>query len=328
MPRRRNLSPDELSDIVQLRGSRTSWLKIERITGVPRQIAKREYGAWEHSQSKEELKQARIQVATDLFDEHLQQIVGLAQGLVNDMPESMTPLETRDAETVISDILARWIFSEAEERVCLIPGQQEAERAQRRSLRQNQMLFRSLRDHTREKVDWRVLEEWKGGWSRSRGAMEALRSKAEKMVWSVLDNQKPSVRDKIDASGVGKSILAKMIAGVIEVIWRGANDNAFEKVEQFVQTRQITEGRGLIVFGELGSLTRIELPDSGLTKDVAEICKWAAKNLSIEERDGQVRLYRDGTEAMKQAVQKLENALDPLMLRPMILRTRCDLCPA
>lgn len=328
MPRRRNLSPDELSDIVQLRGSRTGWLKIERITGVPRQIAKREYGAWEHSQSKEELKQARIQVATDLFDEHLQQIVGLAQGLVNDMPESMTPLETRDAETVISDILARWISSEAEERVCLIPGQQEAERAQRRSLRQNQMLFRSLRDHTREKVDWRVLEEWKGGWSRSRGAMEALRSKAEKMVWSVLDNQKPSVRDKIDASGVGKSILAKMIAGVIEVIWRGANDNALEKVEQFVQTRQITEGRGLIVFGELGSLTRIELPDSGLTKDVAEICKWAAKNLSIEERDGQVRLYRDGTEAMKQAVQKLENALDPLMLRPMILRTRCDLCPA
>ena len=174
MPRRRNLSPDELSRIIQLRGSRTSWLKIEQVTGVPRQIAKREYGAWEHSQSKEELKQARIQVATDLFNEHLQQIVGLAEGLVNDIPESMTPGETRDAETVIGDILARWISSEAEERVSLIPRQQDAERAHRRSLRQNQILFRSLRDHTREKVDWQVLEKWKVGWNTSMKAMKAL----------------------------------------------------------------------------------------------------------------------------------------------------------
>jgi exonuclease VII small subunit len=328
MPRRRNLSPDELSRIVQLRGSRTSWLKIEQITGVPRQIAKREYGAWERSQSKEELKQARIQVATDLFNEHLQQIVRLAEGLVNDIPESMTPLETRDAEIVISDILARWISSEADELVSLIPRQQEAERAQRRSLRQNQMLFRSLRDHTREKVDWRILEEWKGGWNTSRAAMEALRSKAEETVRNILVKQKPGVNDKIEVSGVKDDVVANMVAGVVEVVLRGANDNTLEMVAQFVQTRPMTEGRGLIVFGELGSVTRVELADSDLATDAAEICRWAAKNLSIEERDKHIRLYRDGIEAIKEAVQKLEDALNPLMLRPMILRTRCDLCPA
>lgn len=328
MPRRRNLSPDELSRIVQLRGSRTSWLKIEQITGIPRQIAKREYGAWERSQSKEELKQARIQVATDLFNEHLQQIVRLAEGLVNDIPESMTPLETRDAETIISDILARWISSEADELVSLIPRQQETERAERRSLRQNQMLFRSLQEHTRENVDWRVVEDWKGGWNRSRAAMEALHFKAEKMVGNILVTQKPSVRDKIEASGVKDYILANMIAGTVEVLLRGVNDNAIEKVEQFVQTRQISEGRGLIVFGELGSATRVELTDCDLANSAAEVCKQAAKNLSIVEIDKSIRLYQDGKEAMKQAVQKLENALDPLVLRPMILRTRCDLCPA
>jgi exonuclease VII small subunit len=328
MPRRRNLSPDELSQIVQLRDSRTSWLKIQRRTGVPRQIAKREYVVWQQSQSNEELKQARIRVATDLFNEHLRQIVGLAEGLVNDLPQSMTPLETRDAEAVISDILARWIFGETEERVCLIPDRQETQRAQRRSSRRNQMLFRSLRDHTREKVDWRILEEWKAGWSRSREATEALRSKAEKMVQSILDNERRSIRDKIDASRGGKSILAKMVAGVIEVIWRGANDNALGKVEQFVQTRRITEGRGLIIFGELGSVTRIELADSRLANDAAEVCRQAARNLSIIDIDKPIRLYQDGTETMKQAIHKLEDALDPLVLRPMILRTRCDLCPA
>jgi hypothetical protein len=61
---------------------------------------------------------------------------------------------------------------------------------------------------------------------------------------------------------------------------------------------------------------------------VAEICGWVAKNLSIEERDGQIRLYKDSIEAMKEAIKKLEDMLDPLMLRPMILRTTCDLCPA
>ena len=90
----------------------------------------------------------------------------------------------------------------------------------------------------------------------------------------------------------------------------------------------MTEGRGLIVFGESGSVTRVELADSGLAKDVAEICRWAAKNLSIEEREEQIRLYKDGIEAMKEAIKKLEDALNPLMLRPMILRTECDLCPA
>jgi plasmid stabilization system protein ParE len=70
------------------------------------------------------------------------------------------------------------------------------------------------------------------------------------------------------------------------------------------------------------------LADFDLAEDVAEICRWAANNLSIEERDQHISWYRDGIEAMKEAVQKLEDALDPLMLRPMILRTRCDLCPA
>jgi len=119
-----------------------------------------------------------------------------------------------------------------------------------------------------------------------------------------------------------------MVAGVVEVIWRGVNDNTLERVSELVQTKPITEGRGLIVFGEVGSLTRIELPYSSLARDVAEICKWAAKNVSIEERDRQIRLYQDGIEAMKEAIKKLEDMLDPLMLRAMILRTTCDLCPA
>lgn len=248
--------------------------------------------------------------------------------LANRMPESMTLLETRDAEIIIDDILTTWTSSEAEEFASVIPLQQETEKAQRRNFRQNEMLFRSLRDHTREKVDWQVLEKWKGGWNRSRAAMNALRCKAEETVRNILDNQKPNVRDKIEASEMEQSILANMVAGIVEVVWRGMNDNTLEKVADLVRTKPMTEGRGLIVFGESGSVTRIELADSGLAKDVAEICRWAAKNLSIEEREEQIRLYKDGIEAMKEAIKKLEDALNPLMLRPMILRTECDLCPA
>jgi exonuclease VII small subunit len=328
MPRRRDVSPEDLSRIIQLRQSRTSWLKIQKTTGVPRQIAKREYQAWEQNQSKKELKQARIQVATNLFSEHLEHIVRLAEALVNHMPESMTPLEGRDAETVVNDILTMCIASETEESVSIIPLQQETEKAQRRIFRQNAVLFRSLRDHTREKVDWQVLEKWKTGWNTSMKAMKALHPKAEKRVRNILDHQKQSVRDKIEATEGGDSILSNMVAGIVEVVWRGVNDNTLERVAELVQTKQITGGRGLIVFSESGSVTRIELRDSGLAEDVAGICAWVANNLSIEERDGQIRLYKDGIEAMKEAMKKLEDMLDPLMLRPMILRTTCDLCPA
>ena len=328
MPRRRDVSSEELNKIIQLRESKTSWLKIQEATGVPRQIAKREYQTWEQNQSRKELKQARIQVATNLFSEHLEHIVRLAESLVNNMPESMTPLETRAAETLVDDILTMCISSKAEESVSIIGLQQDTEKAQRRIVRQNGILLRSLRDHTRENVDWQVLEKWKAGWNTSRAAMEALRSKAGKIVRNILVNLKPSVSDKIEASGVKGDVLARMAAGVVEVLWRGANDNTLEKVAELVQTKQTTGGRALILFGESGSVTRIELPDSGLAKDVAEICRQAAKNLSVEERDGQIRLYKGGIEAMRDAIKELEDMLDPLMLRPMILRTTCDLCPA
>jgi hypothetical protein len=328
MPRRRDVSPDELNRIIQLRQSRTSWLKIEHATSVPRQIAKREYEAWEHNQSRKELKQARIQVATSLFSEHLEYMVRLAEALVNNMPETMTPFDVRDAETVVNDILAMFISNKPEEPISVTLLEQQTAKAQRRILRQNEMLFRSLRDHTREGVDWQVLEKWKAGWNTSRAAMNVLRFEAGQQVQNFLDNQKTNVRDKIAATEVAESILANMVAGIFEVVRQGTNDSTAKKLARLVQIKKTREGRVSIMFGESGSPARIELTDFGLAKDVAEICRWVSGNLSIKEREGQIRLYHDGITAMKDAIKKLEDMLDPLMLRPMILRTTCDLCPA
>ena len=60
-------------------------------------------------------------------------------------------------------------------------------------------------------------------------------------------------------------------------------------------------------------------------KKVVHICNVAANNLS---KGDVVRSLQNEVRIMKTATGLLRETLDPLRLTPMILRTRCDLCPA
>lgn len=328
MPRRREVLPEVLNKIIKLRQSKTSWLQIQRDTQVPRQIAKRAYETWEHSQSKEKLTQARIQVATNLLNEHVWHIIRFAETLVYHIPESMMFLETRDAETVLTDIWGRDLLDRERESVFSISLQPETERTQRRVLRQNEILFRSLRDHTQGKVDWQALGSWKESWNTCRFALEELRSKADESVQSILSNQKQNARKTIMAREDATSVMTNMVNGVIEVLWRAMQNNALERIADIVQVKLMNGGSVVIVFGESGSTTRIELADSDLAEDIAHICRWAARNLYIEEKDKQIARYKNGIRTMKEAINELEESLNPFRLRSMIIRTECDLCPA
>jgi len=65
MPKRRDITTEELAKIINLKERNTSWLKIEHETGVPRQIAKRVYREQKLKVLSEELKGARQTVATE-----------------------------------------------------------------------------------------------------------------------------------------------------------------------------------------------------------------------------------------------------------------------
>ena len=95
---RKKLSDKELNKIIRLRQDRASWLRIQRETGIHRQTAKRAYDKWERSKSLEELKEARKDVAAQVFREHMESLVILATSLVSNLAvPHLTELMDKDA---------------------------------------------------------------------------------------------------------------------------------------------------------------------------------------------------------------------------------------
>ena len=190
------------------------------------------------------------------------------------------------------------------------------------------MLFQSLKDHTVEQVRWQVLEEWKGACNACFNTLEKLRSNAQEIVTSILSNQELKVRDEIEKSNAGEAAIEDMAKGAVEALWRGIRDGEPEKSHNLILTKTAKEGSTQVLFGESASITMIELVDNNLAKDVERVCKWTTKNLYIEWKETLVDPLRNGFDTMKKAIEELDKMLNPLILRPMILRTRCELCPA
>jgi hypothetical protein len=70
------------------------------------------------------------------------------------------------------------------------------------------------------------------------------------------------------------------------------------------------------------------LNDVKLAKEALSICRWADDNLRKGLKSGLVQKLTDDVCQMQARIKELEESLDELLLRPMILLTRCDLCPA
>src|SRR4030067_3259759 len=79
------ISDFQLTEIIRLKQSGDSWLRIEGKTGIPRRSAKKAYEEWERNQSMEELKRARTDVAKEEFRCHMDDLVELSRYLVDSL---------------------------------------------------------------------------------------------------------------------------------------------------------------------------------------------------------------------------------------------------
>lgn len=320
--RKIDLSSKQINKVIRLRRNGTSWLKIQRETGIPRRSAKRAYEDWERTKSMEELRAVRKDVAAEEFRKHMDSLIILASFFVNHIDTRVLPGETRNADKFLDDLWKRDIYEKFEPHVGFRP---KPEKEQQRLIRQNKMRFRSLQDHTREKVRWQALEEWMQAWDTCVEIQTQLQAEARKIVANILNNQKPEVKDKIEKSNGEKDIIEDMISGVAETVWRGILAGKPEEGYNLVRTRPEGEEATLVLFGDQTSIVSVRLTDKDLVEEVAGVCVWAAQNLC---KGDLVQRPADFIHTMQARVSELEIMLDPLILRPLILRTRCELCPA
>ena len=189
------------------------------------------------------------------------------------------------------------------------------------------MLLESLRDHTREKVRWEALEEWKQSWNNAIQYSKELRLKATEIIRNNLNNCL-GLEKRIEIVIGDRDAVEKIADGIIEHIWRGILTGKTDQIHVVKGISLFTEGQVWLEFYESDSETRLYLNDIELAKEVWSICCQVVTNLREGTESDLVWKLTDEVSQIQARTKELEESLDELRLRPIILRTRCDLCPA
>lgn len=323
------LSNNQLEQVLDLREKGLSWIKIEKATGIARRIAKREYDEWSAKQSQRQLEDARKEVVAQEYRIHLDLLSRMANFLLDSLliPHPLTDL--RRADEVISQFLEKDFYQDQPSFELRLGDQQRDKRV----IRMNELLFKSLRDHTERKVPWQVLNTWK----EARNSCVEYIIKIKKEISDVLTNilrQKSVLKEKVDKVYIDSNVIDDIVRGLQINLWL---NEVIGVVNSQVITMKgaslITQGTAWVVFhDEAPSETNIIFNREGpgdnlsLAKEVADASKWAIGNF-VKSENGLIQNLRREVHTMQGATIKLEEVLNPLVLRPMILNTKCDICP-
>lgn len=303
--------PDEkLNDIIRLKNSRASWVKIQKETGVPRRTAQRAYEEYEKSKSVQELKAARQQVISEQFNYHLQDLIAFAHSLTFGLGDP-TIGDKRSADEIIDEIFKRNI------RVHRINNSLTGNTSTQKDvvIRQNKMLFESLKAHTREVVRWKPLEEWRTARDSWIHNLNNLKKEATKIVDNLL-------QEKVDQIEI-----PEITAGVFEAACRAIINDQLEEAENLIKLIPQENGVQLTFSGDSsGKLLRYE--DTELADNICNLARQSVTNLRAVKESRIVDNMVTAVKTMKIKKSELVYMLDELRLIPLILGTRCDICPA
>lgn len=322
------LSNDQLQRVTTFRDSGLSWVKIQEKAGIPRRVAQREYEEFQRKQSERQLKEARKEVVAEEYRVHLDLLTGLANVLVESLiiPEPMNDL--RPADEVIDQLLKTDIY---EERLSLRlrPGDPRRETLAKRM---NTLLLKSLRDHTERGVPWEALEEWKTARDNCIDDIEKLKAEVKEVLNNIL-NLEPKLKDRVGKAKRDPRIWEQVADGVLMHLWLSNVMGKVSKVTAFEGGSAINRGTAWVKFHS-STPEQMELrfdsedPNTNvdLAKEIVRVSNWSVGNLQAGKKD-RIEAIRGGVGKMKQATDALEAALNPLVLRPLILNTQCDICP-
>jgi hypothetical protein len=196
-----------------------------------------------------------------------------------------------------------------------------------RVVRRNKMLFKSLHDHTREKVRWKALEEWKQARNNAIQYSKELQLEAAEVIRNNLNNSL-GLETRIKTAIGANDVTEKVSDGVRETIWRGILTGKPDQMHVWEGTSLVSKGRVELRFYDGDSDTKLDLNDVELAKEALSMCRRVVTNLREGTKSDLVQRLTDEVRRMQGTTEELEISLDRLILRPVILRTRCDLCPA
>jgi hypothetical protein len=196
----------------------------------------------------------------------------------------------------------------------------------------NELLFKSLRDHTERKVPWQFLDTWKEARDSCIKNIENMKKEIQEVLTNILkqDSKLKADRDKIYKN---PGVIEKINQGILMNIWFNGVIGIDGQVTLVKGASQRTEGTSWVVFHknapeETNILFERESPNGNeaLAKEVYQVSKWAIANL-LKLKSDLIQTMNGEISKMQESSGKLETMLNPLVLRPIILNTKCDICP-
>jgi len=331
--KRKDLPHEKLDRIIKLRQLGASWSKIERETGIHRRTAKRAYDKWERSQTLPELKEARKDVIQKAFLDHLSSLTTLTGSVVANLkvPASLAGMEKNSEQFFAclwdEDLLNRFASMEVEteEARVTIPHPYVLDLQSYR--REKELLFQCLQDHTRgEGVRWEVLEEWKKARDRGAKIIPKLRKETSEVVNNFLKQEREMnfLQRVEEESGHGHPA-EQMVGAVLSTIWECILQDKLDEEGPWFETVPHAGASSHVVYRKAGKEVVLGVKDKGRAERVTRICELATNNLG--KGDMAKQLHNEVCK-MEKTSEELSEMLNPVRLTPMILRTRCDLCPA
>jgi len=225
----------------------------------------------------------------------------------------------------MTNLLSKDIYKE-HELVGLRLGDSQRDR---RVVSMNTLLLKSLRDHTQGKVNWGALDEWKAARDSCVRKVDATRKELVTALGNIL-RQKPQLKRILDATKQ-TDIFSHLVDGTLVNLWLSDVLDYEGEVKASRGESLIKKGSAWVDFHKKATEhTRLNFSsgDAKANEDLArEIAEVSNRAISSLRTLGLISEVKREVNRMQNAANELETTLNPLVLRPLVLNSRCNICP-
>jgi len=318
--KRVDLTPEQLEDVIRYRQGGLSWLGIQNATGISRRVAQRSYEKWQKARSIRELENVRVKVGEVEFERHLDALSRWGESLVDHLSLPEYPDFSTDAGT--------YFFSLMEKDIPGPPGEEiftgREDRARARNIRRNELLFESLKEHTAEKMRWDLLTDWMEGWDTCHRVFPGLMTLTGEVIGTTF-NGLPGFDEWFVTGREQSRPLEILKEGILDVLWKAIVAGEVNAAADSIQSEKVELNKEEILRITVGLQNLFQRDNREMDPSVTSYCRGV---IDVLWDTGEVKEIRRAVEKMEGVVGALEGVLEREMVRPLILRTRCRICPA
>ena len=329
--KKREVTPEELKEIIAYRKLGTTWTKIEEKTKVERRAAKRAYTEWKIDEDVSEQDALRFRINAEAWNEHMNDLVSLSSGLVSKLrlPPKLVDLEKNSKQFFISlwgeDLLNRYLSPETGSKI--YPGDLDTYG------REQELLFEALKVHTKGKVRWEALDtDWKDARDKCVDIIPKLKKEISSVVGKLILQPKmvKSIEDLTNLLPKGVDPQQRIEKVMLTQLWQRINLDKLDSDNPRFEIED-SNGKTLVISRDFDLRDRDEtifpffnVKNQGLANNIAQLCN-SSFDILIKSKEVQSLYYQ--VTNIKKAHQELAEMLIPVKLKPVIRHSKCNLCP-